>query len=112
MLHLTRIIDKATGCVFVPPPTAPLPKGAVNNAGASPTQRPNAWGLMSSAMGIVKGPRSDVRDVQERWIDAKEDWDVYEKVQWRREGQLVKEEEARRKAGIRERVAPTEQQKA
>lgn len=106
MLHLTRVIDKATGCVFVPPVNAPLPEGTVEDPDAPPTQRPNAYGLMSSAMGIIKGPRSDVRDVQERWIDAKDDWDAYEKAQWRREGQLAKEEEARQKSGIRERSTP------
>ena len=106
MLHLTRVIDKATGCVFVPPANAPLPEGTVEDPGAPPTQQPNAYGLMSSAMGIIKGPRSDVRDVQERWVDARDDWDAYEKAQWRREGQLAKEEEARQKSGIRERGAP------
>ena len=87
------------------PATAPLPEGSVDDNNAPPTQRPNAWGLMSSAMGMVKGPRSDVRDVQERWIDAKDEWDAYEKAQWRREGQLAKDEEAKRKSGIRERGA-------
>ncbi|KAH8089925.1 cytoplasmic protein [Cristinia sonorae] len=106
MLHLTRVIDKATGCIFVPSADAPLPDGAVNDAHAPPAQRPNAFGLMTSAMSNVRGPRSDVRDVQERWIDAREEWDAYEKAQWRREGQLVKDEEARRKNGIRQRGAP------
>ncbi|THH26377.1 hypothetical protein EUX98_g7810 [Antrodiella citrinella] len=96
---------KATGCVFVPSTSTLLPEGAVNDPNAPPTQRPNAWGLMSSAMGSIKGPRSDIRDVQERWVDAREDWDAYEKVQWRREGQLVKEE-VRRKNGRRERNTP------
>ncbi|TCD71005.1 hypothetical protein EIP91_000503 [Steccherinum ochraceum] len=112
MLNLTHTIDKATGCVFVPPATTPLPKGAINDPNAPSSQRPNAWGLMSSAMSTAKGPRSDVRDVQERWIDAKEEWDAYEKAQWRREGEMVKEEEARRKNGIRERNAPPPREKS
>jgi len=102
MLHLTRVIDKATGCVFVPPADAKAPPGVVN-ADAPPSQRPNIDALLSSAAGPIRGPRSDVRDVQERWIDAKEEWDAWEKVQWRKEGQLVQEEAQKRK--IRERNA-------
>ncbi|PSR74445.1 hypothetical protein PHLCEN_2v9857 [Hermanssonia centrifuga] len=102
MLHLTRAIDKANGCVFVPPQDAKVPDGAVDATDAPPTQKPNAYGLFATAMGAVKGPRSDPRDVQERWLDAKEEWDAYEKAQWRREGQLVQEENAKR-SQIRER---------
>ena len=101
MLHLMRVIDKATGCVFVPPPTAPQPPGTVEEGDAPGTQRPNAVGLFTSAAATIKGPRSDVRDVQERWIDAREEWDAWEKAQWRREGQLV--QEAAQKNKIRQR---------
>ena len=79
MLHLTRMIDKATGCVFVPPANSQVPEGAVDDARAPPTQRPNEYSLMSSVMGPVRGPRSDVRDVQERWIDARDEYDAFEK---------------------------------
>ncbi|KAI0731783.1 cytoplasmic protein [Fomitopsis betulina] len=89
MLHLMRVIDKATGCVFVPPPNAPQPPGTVEAGDAPGTQRPNAAGLFTSAAASIQGPRSDVRDVQERWLDAKEEWDAWEKAQWRREGQLA-----------------------
>ncbi|OCH86015.1 cytoplasmic protein [Obba rivulosa] len=102
MLHLMRVIDKATGCVFVPPADASAPPGVVN-ANAPPSQRPNVDALFSSAAGPIKGPRSDVRDVQERWVDAREEWDAWEKAQWRKEGQLVQEEAQKRK--IRERSA-------
>ncbi|KAI0945762.1 hypothetical protein AcW1_001907 [Taiwanofungus camphoratus] len=101
MLHLTRVIDKATGCIFVPPEDAKQPPGTVEAAGAPPSLRPNAYALFSSAAGHVHGPRSDTRDVQERWIDAKDEWDAWEKAQWRREGQLV--QEAATKTKIRER---------
>lgn len=104
MLHLTRAIDKATGCVFVPSADAKVPEGADVPAGVPSTQRPNEYGLLSSAMAPLNGPRSDPRDVQERWIDAREEWDAWEKVQWRREGQLV--QEAANKAKIRERHPP------
>jgi hypothetical protein len=53
----------------------------------------------------MKGTRSDVRDVQERWIDAQEEWDAFEKRQWRNEGELVRKEVARA-SKIRERKQP------
>jgi hypothetical protein len=50
----------------------------------------------------LKGPGSDIRDIQERWIDAKEEYDAFEKREWRKEGEMVRDEAAR--AGkIRER---------
>lgn len=104
MLHLARVIDKATGCVFVPPPETKQPEGVIDTSSAPASQRPNAFGLFSSAIAPVKGPRSDVRDVQERWIDAREEWDAFEKAQWRREGQRVQEEAERQKSKIRERT--------
>ena len=78
MLNLMRAIDRATGYVFAAP-------------AATPADAPNAHALPSSAMGpCVVGLRSDVRDVQERWVDAREEWDAYERVQWRREGEALR----------------------
>jgi len=101
MLHLTRAIDKATGYVFVPPPNAPVPPETVETSDGAASTRPNAFSLLSTAAGPMHGPRSDVRDVQERWIDAREDYDAWEKTQWRREGQLVQEQKARDKIRMR-----------
>lgn len=106
MLHLTRIIDKATGCVFVPAPNSQVPPGAVKNTGTPSTQRPNMYSLMSSAMGPMHGPRSDVRDVQERWIDAQDEYDAWERVQWRKEG-VAAQQEAQKKNQIRQRAVPS-----
>jgi hypothetical protein len=50
----------------------------------------------------MQGPSSDIRDVQERWLDAREEWDVYEKAQWRREAEIVRNEAVRMNK-IRER---------
>lgn len=36
-----------------------------------------------------------MRDVQERWIDAREEWDAWEKKEWRREGELVAREKSK-----------------
>ena len=105
MLHLMRVIDKATGCVFVPTSDAPQPEGTIEDTSLPSTQRPNAHGLFSSALSEMHGPRSDVRDVQERWVDARDEWDAYERAQWRREGQLVQQqqEETKQKNSIRQR---------
>ncbi|KAM5541836.1 hypothetical protein V8D89_004565 [Ganoderma adspersum] len=105
MLHLTRVIDKATGCIFVPPATVGQPPDTVDVSDKPSSERPNTYALMTSAAGPMHGPRSDVRDVQERWIDAREEYDAFEKAQWRREGQLVQEEAARQKSKIRERTS-------
>ena len=79
MLNLVRAIDRATGYVFAPP------------AAAAAADAPNAHALLSSAMGPrLVGLRSDVRDVQERWVDARKEWDAYERVQWRREGEALR----------------------
>jgi len=99
MLHLTRAIDRATGYVFVPPRTAdPQPETVTDQSSA----RPNTYSLFSSAAGPMRGPHSDVRDVQERWIDSREEWDAWEKAQWRKEGQTVQEQKAREKIRNRE----------
>jgi|SRR6266850_6078300 len=112
MLNLTRTIDRATGYVFVPPPAggpqqqqqATLVGGTSTGpdpgAEAPRSALPNAYALMSSAMGPRVGLRGDVRDVQERWVDAREEWDAYERAQWREEG-----EEALRRAAAERREA-------
>jgi GPN-loop GTPase len=112
MLNLTRAIDRATGYVFVPAAgtaTAQLPEGAVHDPSAASSAQPNVHALLSSAMGPrVVGLRSDVRDVQERWVDAREEWDAHERALWRREGEALgraaaEVEKQQRKLNIRER---------
>lgn len=102
MLHLMRVIDKATGCIFVPPRDAKAPPDADNPGNLPPSLRPNAYALLSTAAGQIHGPRSDVRDVQERWIDAREEWDAWERTQWEKEGRLA-QEAAAKQTKIRER---------
>jgi GPN-loop GTPase len=107
MLNLTRAIDRATGYVFIPKEGAQIPEGAVADPSAASSVRPNAYALMSSAMGPRVGLRSDVRDVQERWVDARKEWDAYEETQWHREGEALRqaaaEVEKQKKLHIRER---------
>lgn len=103
MINLTRTIDRATGYVYVPPPSSKAPPGTINDTAAPPSIRANTYALFSSAAGEMKGLRSDVRDVQERWIDAKEEWDAFERREWRKEGEAAARERASASNGIRER---------
>lgn len=107
MIHLTRAIDRATGYVFVPPAGSKAPAGTVDDVNAPSAARANTYALFSSAAGALKGPGSDVRDVQERWVDAKEEYDAHEKLQWRREGEALRDAAARM-GKIRERNQPPE----
>jgi GPN-loop GTPase len=93
MLNLTRAIDRANGYIFIPPTTTSAPPGTIPPPPNAP--KPNTYALFSTAAGPLKGKGSDVRDVQERWIDAKEEWDAFEKVQWRKEGEALRDEAAR-----------------
>lgn len=109
MLHLTRAIDRATGYIFVPPRDAPAPEGTVDALSVPGSARPNTFALFSSAAG----PMTDnVRDVQERWVDARDQWDAFERKEWRKEGEKIRDARERQKAmqaegrgksGIRER---------
>ena len=103
MINLTRVIDRATGYIYVPPLSSKAPPGTTNDTAAPPSVRANTYALFSSAAGEMKGLRSDVRDVQERWLDAKEEWDAFERREWRKEGEAVARERAGAGNGIRER---------
>lgn len=83
MLKLMRVIDRATGCIFVPPSSAP----AKDTSEVPSTQRPNIYSLFTTAAGSIGGTRSDVRDVQERWLEAKDEWDEHELEQRKKEYQ-------------------------
>ena len=82
----------------------------MDSSSAPASARPNLYPLFTTAAGPTAG---SVRDAQERWIDAKEEYDAFERREWRREGELVRDQVAREKAkenevkanvgGIRER---------
>ena len=90
MLNLTRVIDKATGYIFIPPTTSGPPGTIENPTEMAPSARPNIYSLFTTAVGPMKGPSSDIRHVQERWIDAREAYDAYERRQWRKEGGTIR----------------------
>ncbi|KAG9313547.1 cytoplasmic protein [Chiua virens] len=110
MLHLSRVIDRATGYIFVPPKDAPVPEGTIDSSATSASARPNLYSLFTTAAGPTAG---NIRDVQERWVEAKEEYDAFERKEWRREGELLRDQAARQRekqdegemkaGGIRER---------
>ncbi|KAN0094664.1 Conserved hypothetical ATP binding domain containing protein [Tylopilus felleus] len=110
MLNLSRVIDRATGYIFIPPKNVPAPEGTIESSSAPASARPNLYSLFTTAAGPMAG---NVKDIQERWIDAKEEYDAFEKREWRREGELLRDQAARERmeedegkvkaGGIRER---------
>ncbi|KAL5639133.1 hypothetical protein ACGC1H_006599 [Rhizoctonia solani] len=87
MLHLMRTIDRVLGYVFV---QAPQSDGGAPQAHG--TYRPNQDALFTSAMGALPG--HSIQDIQERWIDSREEYDAWESREWRMEG-----EEAAKRGG-------------
>jgi len=97
MLHLTHAIDRATGYIYVPP-SSEAPPGAIDPQDLGRSQRPNQYALFSTSAGPLPGPRSDVHDVQERWVDAREEYDAFERREWRKEGEAIRDQRAREEA--------------
>ncbi|KAF9010648.1 cytoplasmic protein [Cyathus striatus] len=90
MLTLTHAIDRATGYVFLPPKTETQPPGTVDDPSLPTSQKPNTYALLSTAAGPMK---RDVHDIQERWIDAREQYDAWERKEWRKEGEKMSKKE-------------------
>ncbi|KZT61761.1 hypothetical protein CALCODRAFT_522661 [Calocera cornea HHB12733] len=98
MLRLLRVVDKATGYVFAPPPGAHSSSSETTAAPGSQHRSPaaaNTDALFTSAFSVMPG-LGDVRDVQERWVDAREEWDEWEREQWAKEGEAVARGKAER----------------
>ncbi|KAF9068404.1 hypothetical protein BDP27DRAFT_1383630 [Rhodocollybia butyracea] len=123
MLHLTHAVDRATGYVYVPPSkpgnasnASNRPEGTIDESHKPLSGQPNEFALWSSAAGPMRNTLGvgvpskfaeakeyyDVRDVQERWLDAKDSWDAYEKREWRKEGEMARDAAARAKAAAGE----------
>ncbi|CCA69521.1 hypothetical protein PIIN_03460 [Serendipita indica DSM 11827] len=86
MLRLMRLVDRATGCIFVPQ-SEPSPEPSSESTPS--TRRPNIYSLFTSAAGSIPGGAGNVRDVQERWLDAKDEWDAHELEQRQREVRIL-----------------------
>lgn len=67
MMHLLRAIDRAGGYAF----------------GGAEGANDTVWQVAMRDSGVTM----DVRDVQERWIDRREEFDELERKQWEAEGQ-------------------------
>ncbi|KAG8700279.1 hypothetical protein FRC08_004792 [Ceratobasidium sp. 394] len=79
MLHLMRTIDRALGYAFVPKPSSEEKGDQLKG-----TARPNQDAIFSSAMGAIPG--HSIQDIQERWVDNREEYDAWESREWRQEG--------------------------
>ena len=78
MTKIVRLTDRVCGYVF---------QGEL-------AEQDSALSLFTSAMGSLPGEHD--MDVQERWLDAREDYDAYEEEMWKEEGELVAKEESER----------------
>lgn len=78
MTKLVRLTDRVCGYVF---------QGEL-------AEQDSALSLFTSAMGSLPGEHDT--DVQERWLDAREEYDAYEDQMWKEEGEFVAEEESKR----------------
>ena len=74
MMKLLRVLDKVTGHVFVP--------------GSSLAQRSVIGDERSDGMGMRDLDLGDVDDVQDRWVDRRDEFDEMETDAWRREGEM------------------------
>lgn len=77
MLQLLRVLDKATGYIYVPDPSSRASGGAT------------AEDLFSSIAGPIPGSR-DVGAVQERWVDSRDEFDEWEREDWKAEGERAR----------------------
>jgi hypothetical protein len=95
MLHLTHAIDRASGYVYLAPSSSQPPDTVPVAADTAASAKPNTYSLFTTAAGQLGGAKSDIRDVQERWIDARDEWDAHEQAQWKKEGEMLREEKQR-----------------
>ncbi|KAK0274405.1 hypothetical protein LTR35_011559 [Friedmanniomyces endolithicus] len=79
MSGLLQAIDRASGYVF-------LGARATDDSGRTVEDEASVW---AQAMSEQWGGKMDVMDVQERWIDRKEEGDEVERKQWEEEARLA-----------------------
>ena len=79
MAGLLQAIDRASGYVF-------LGARATDENGRTVEDEASVW---AQAMSEQWGGKMDVRDVQERWIERKEEVDESERKQWEEEARLA-----------------------
>ena len=79
MASLLRAIDRASGYVFAG-------ARATDEEGRTLDDEASIW---AQAMSEQWAGRMDVRDVQERWVDRKEEFDELERKAWEEEARLA-----------------------
>jgi hypothetical protein len=80
MMHLLQVIDRASGYAF----------------GGAEGANDTVW-QVAMREGVTT---MDVRDVQERWIDAKDEYDELERKEWAEQAKARDEAEKAKGAGI------------
>lgn len=93
MLHLMRTVDRALGYAFIANPSTTTAE--LTPAGVPRVQQDNRHALFSSAAGLLPDAPK-VQDVQERWIDAREEYDEWEMGEWQKEGARAAAEKQQR----------------
>lgn len=79
MASLLRAIDRASGYVF-------SGSRGVDEQGRTLNDEASIW---AQAMGERWAGKLEVRDVQERWIDRREEFDEMERKEWEEEARLA-----------------------
>ncbi|WVQ72166.1 hypothetical protein IAR50_001711 [Cryptococcus sp. DSM 104548] len=93
MLNIVRTVDKMTGYIFIP-------AGDLDGTSAENTQA--LFGSAMSSAKLLGRAGGDVRDVQERWGENKEEYDEWEREQWAKEFQMRKHAEQTSGTGANE----------
>ncbi len=82
MLHLMRVVDRATGCIFAPAANIGAPLKCSGHEWSSIRSQTECLFAVHDYHRPLSGPRSEVRDVQDRWFDV-EEYDASGRAQWR-----------------------------
>jgi hypothetical protein len=69
MLKLLRLLDKVLGYAYIPP--------AIGSSANAASTRTGSAHVPAIPLSELKG-LGDVNDVQERWVDQKEEYDKWE----------------------------------
>lgn len=107
MLHLMRVVDRTLGYAFVAHTASESNSDDVPQPDATAKSKstrdrlPNSDALFASAMSSIPDA-PNVRDVQERWIDSRDDYDEWETGEWRREGVVAAEKKTKLNAPSKE----------
>lgn len=97
MASLLRAIDRASGYVFAG-------ARAKDEEGRTLSDEASIW---AQAMSTNYG-QMEVRDVQERWIERKEEWDEIERKQWEEEARLAGALDGKNPAASVRRAEPSD----